>query len=138
MIPFCPNSITVFALVCPTTRYNSQVPVLIGSNVISKAKKYCPTDEMPNITSQWQDAFLSLHNGFVNIRNVNIEPLHAVTFSGSVRKARDVETAVTDNSESTSSRIGVCPWVVYLDKTVQNQCVQVRVFNIHPKPNVKK
>ena len=65
VVPFCPNPITVLALVVPTTRYNSQVPVLIGTNVTSKAKEYCPTDKMSQIPSQWQDAFLSVHNRFV-------------------------------------------------------------------------
>ena len=139
VVPFCPDPITVLALVVPTTRYNSQVPVLIGTNVISKAKEYCPTDKVSQIPSQWQDAFLSIHNGFVgfvkstNKRSVNIEPLHTVTFSGLVRKEREVETAVTENSESASSRLGVCPRVVALDKAGQNQRVHVRVFNMSAK-----
>ena len=91
---FCLDHITVLALVVPTTRYTSQVPVLIGTNVISKAKEYCPTDKVSEITIQWQDAFLSIHIGYVgfvqstNKRSVNIEPLNTVTFSGLVRKGR--------------------------------------------------
>ena len=96
---FSPDSITILALVVPTTIYYSQVPVLIGTNVIGKAKEYIPTDKILNIPSQWQNAFLFLCNGFVgfvkstNKRNVNIEPLHTVTFSGLVRKERELETA---------------------------------------------
>ena len=57
VVPFCLNPITVLAMVVPTTWYNSQVPVLIRANVISKAKEYCSTDQISNIPSQWQDAF---------------------------------------------------------------------------------
>ena len=57
VVHFCPDPTTVLALAVSTTRYNSQVPVLIGTNVISKAKEYCPTDKVSQITSQWQDAF---------------------------------------------------------------------------------
>ena len=84
---FCSDPITVLALVVPTTRYNSQVPKLLGTNVISKVKEYCPTDKVSEIPIQWQDAFLSIHNGFVgfeqstNKRSVDIEPLNTVTFS---------------------------------------------------------
>ena len=44
-----------------------------------------------------------------------------------------METAVTENSESASSRLGVCPRVVALDKAGQNQRVHVRVFNMSAK-----
>ena len=138
-VPFCPDPITVLALVVLTTRYNSQVPVLIGTNVISKAKEYCPTDKVSQIPIQWQDAFSSIHNGFVgfvkstNKRSVNIEPPHTVSFSELVRKEREVETAVTENSESESSKLGVCQRVVALDKAGPNQRVHVCVINMSAK-----
>ena len=104
VVPFCPDPITVLALVVPTTRYNSQVPVFIGTNVISKAKDYCPTDKVSHIQSQWQDAFLSIHNGLVGFVK---STKRRVTFSGLVRKEREVETAVTENLEKASGRLGV-------------------------------
>ena len=64
MVPFCSVPITVLALVVPNTRYNSQVPVLIGTNVIEKVKDKCPADKVSEIPSQWNNAFLSLQNGF--------------------------------------------------------------------------
>ena len=76
------------------------------------------------------------HNGIVkttNKRSVNTEPLHTVTFSGLVRREREVETALTEMSESASSRLGVCPWVVALDKAGQNQHVHVHFFNMSTK-----
>ena len=62
-----------------------------------------------------------------------IEPLHTITISGLARKEREVETAVRENSENVSSRLGVCPQVVAFDKAGQNQCVNVPVFNMSTK-----
>ena len=64
---------------------------------------------------------------------MNIEPLNTVTISGLVRKEREVETAVRDNSENVSSRLGVCPRVVAFDKVGQNQRVNVPVLNMSTK-----
>ena len=57
MVPFCSVSITVLALVVPNTRYNSQVPVLIGTTIIEKVKNKCPADKVSEIPSQWNNAF---------------------------------------------------------------------------------
>ena len=139
MEPFCYVPITVLALVVPNTRYNSQVPVLIGTNVIEKVKDKCPADNISEILSQWNNAFLLLQNGFVgfvkstNKRDFKIQQLHTVTFSGLVRKEKDIETAVMENTETASSRIGVCPRVVALDSPGQNQRVPVRIFNMSAK-----
>ena len=65
MVPFCSDPISVLALVVPNTKYNSQVPVLIGTNVINRVKERCPADKVSEIPSQWNNAFLSLQNEFV-------------------------------------------------------------------------
>ena len=52
VVHFCSNPITVSALVVPNTRYDSQVPVLIGTNVISRAKDSCIADKVSEIPSQ--------------------------------------------------------------------------------------
>ena len=94
VVPFSPDPITVLALVVPTTRYNSKVPVLIGTNVISRAKLNCLANKVIEIPSQWQNAFLSLQNGFVGVvkstnkRDIRIEPLQTVTFSGLLRQKK--------------------------------------------------
>ena len=51
-----------------------------------------------------------------NKKDVHIEPFQTVTFSGLVGKQKEVETAITENTEAASSRLGVCPRVVALDK----------------------
>ena len=59
-VSFCPEPITVLALMVPTTRYNSKVPVLVGTNVINRTREMCPADTTSEIPAQWQNAFLSL------------------------------------------------------------------------------
>ena len=136
---FCPEPITILALVVPTTRYNSKVPVLVGTNVINRVQESCPADKIPGIPTQWQNAFVSMQSGFVGVvkstnkKDIKIQPLQTVTVSGLVRKQKEVETAITENTEAASSRIGVCPRLVSLDQTGQNQRVSVRVFNISAK-----
>ena len=89
-VPFQTTPIHTLALVVPNTRYNSQVPLIIGTNVIREAKVDQCTDS--NVPTEWQNAFISLHNGFVgyvkstNKYNVDIAPMQTVTFSGLVRK----------------------------------------------------
>lgn len=52
---------------------------------------------MSDVPSQWRSAFVSLQKGFVglvkstNKKDVKIKPLQTVTFSGLVRKQREVE-----------------------------------------------
>ena len=136
-VPFQSTSIHTLALVVPNTPYNSQVPLIIGTNVIREAKVDQYTDE--DVPIKWQNAFISLHNGFVgfvkstNKYNVDIQPMQTVTFSGLVRKIRDAESAVTENTETATSKLGVCPWVVALDKVGSYQRVPVRVFNMSAK-----
>ena len=40
MVPLCPNPINVLTLVVLTAIYNSQVPVLIGNNALTRFMKY--------------------------------------------------------------------------------------------------
>lgn len=47
-----------------------------------------------------------------------------------MRKTKDVESAITENTEAALSRLGVCPRVVALDKRGSYQQFPVRVFNI--------
>ena len=136
-VPFQTAPIHALALVVPNTRYNSQVPLIIGTNVIREAKVAQCTDE--NVPMEWQNAFISLHNGFVgfvkstNKYNVDIEPMKTVTFSGLVRKIKNADSAVTENTEIATSRLGVCPRVVALENVGSYQRVPVRVFNMSAK-----
>ena len=59
--------------------------------------------------------------------------METVTISEFVRKCRNVETAVTEQTEGASSKIGVCPRVVSLDKVGNKQRIPVRIFNMSAK-----
>ena len=64
------------------------------------------------------------------IRYLPVEhPLHITT-----KWLKDVESAMTENTEAASSRLGVCPRVVALDKVGSYQRVPVHVFNISARP----
>ena len=50
-----------------------------------------------------------------------------------IRKQKDTESAVTEQSENASSKIGVCPRVVALNKPGRNARVPVKIFNMSAK-----
>ena len=137
-LKFQDTSIDTLALVVPTTRYNSAVPLIIGTNVIRRAK--VAQNTAADVPLAWQNAFISMHSGLVGVVkstnkfNVEIEPMQTVTFSGLLRKTKDVESAITENTEAASSRLGVCQRVVVLVKVGSYQRVPFRVFNISARP----
>ena len=45
-----------------------------------------------------------------------VRPFETVTVSGLVRKVRGIKSAVTEQSEKASNKIGVCPSVVAMGK----------------------
>ncbi|MEW8544646.1 MAG: hypothetical protein AB2693_14040, partial [Candidatus Thiodiazotropha sp.] len=99
------------------------------------AKDLCKEIQAP---SEWNDAFLA-QSGFVglvkstNKRDTEIKPMETITISGLVRKNKETDVAVTEQSDKASSRIGVCPRVVSLTQVGKNQRVPVRIFNISAK-----
>ena len=134
-IPFLGQQIIeVPALVVPTTDYSLNIPVVVGTNVIKICREKCT--DTTDIPEEWQTAFLSLQQSRVgvvkstNTSNIQIQPMEAVTLSGFLRKKRNVEEAVTEQTEGASTRIGVCSRVVSLDKTERSQRVPVRIFNM--------
>ena len=125
-------------LVVPTTEYGLTVPVVVGTNAI-KLCKAVAENGAENIPTVWQNAFISLqqsHLGVVKSANktdIQIQPMETVTLSGFVRKKTSVETAVTEQTNGASSRIGVCPRVVSLDKAEKSQRLPVRIYNMSAK-----
>ena len=128
--------IEVPALVVPETDYNFEVPVVIGTNVISRCQDQADNENVPQ---EWTNAFQVLQNGLVgyvkstNERDIEVQPLQTATISGFMRKLKDTATAVTEPSDHASNRIGVCPRVVSVDASYSTQRVQVRIFNISAK-----
>ena len=137
-IPFLGQQIIeVPALVVPTTDYSLNIPVVVGTNAIKICREKCT--DTTDIPDEWQTAFLSLQQSRVgvvkstNTSNIQIQPMETVTLSGFLRKKRNVEEAVTEQTEGASTRIGVCPRVISLDKTERSQRVPVRIFNMSAK-----
>ena len=126
-VPFLQNQlIETAALVLSTTDYSLKVPVIVGTNAINRCKEKCESTT-ETIPTQWKNAFIALqrsHIGVVkstNNRTIQIQPNETITVSGLVRKKKSVDLAVTEQTQGASSRIGVCPQVVSLDKGVKNQ-----------------
>ena len=120
----------------PKTRFNQNVPVIVGTNAISRSQNHCNGQAVPK---EWTNAFLSLQKGFAGVvkstnkREIEIQPYETVTLSGFTRKKGNIETAVTEQTESALNRIGVCPRVVSLQSSSRNQRIPVRIFNISAK-----
>ena len=131
--------IAVPALVVPTTDYNIDVPVILGTNVISRYQERCENEQAENIPAEWQRAFQALQAGFLgSVRSTNktsfqIRPYETVTVSGFVRKQKESEAAVTEQSDKASSKIGVCPRVVRLNRQGKTARVPVKLYNMSAK-----
>ena len=139
-IPFLgQTAVEVGAFVVPTTEYTMDVPVIIGTNAIDQIKEICKESEQTEIPETWKNAFISLQRSNVGVvkstnkTDLKIQPMETVTVSGLVRKKDNIESAIMEQNEGASNRLGVCPRVVSLEKTGTYQRVQVRMFNISAK-----
>ena len=118
-VPFMPNcTIKVGVLVVPATDYGLEVPIILGTNVISRCRKTCDSetavpDNRKNAfaASQTESAEIVKSTNKVTIK---LKP-NELTLSGMVRNCRQVVSAVTETARGVSSRIGLCPRVVKLD-----------------------
>lgn len=117
----------------PSTQYIKQVSVIVGTNVI-KSTKPCTLKN-----SKWKAPFMSIEEDYVcTVRSTNkspieIQPFETITVSGLVRKQEHVEFAVTEPTDRTSSKLGICPRIVALYKSGKNERVPIRTFNISVK-----
>ena len=131
------QEIETLALVVPTTAYHAQVPIIIGTNVIRVYDNICEHDD--DVRPEWKVAFVALHSGFVgsvrstNNTSITLQPMEVRTVSGFVRKQKEAESAITEQTENASSKIGVCPRVVAVNKAGRNARVPVKVFNMSAK-----
>lgn len=82
-------------------------------------------------TSQLYVLLQQSHLGEVKSANktdIQIQPMETVILSRFVQKKRSVETAVTEQTNGASNRIGVYPQVVSLDKAEKSQRLPVRIY----------
>ncbi|MCW4346603.1 MAG: pol polyprotein, partial [Candidatus Thiodiazotropha endolucinida] len=122
-------------LVVPLTEYNKTVPVIIGTNIIHLLKDQAM--EANQVPANWKLAFNALVDTNVGVvkttQKIVLQPLESRLITGFARKHRDVESAVTEQSEESTSRVGVCPRVVALNKPGKSARVPVKIFNISAK-----
>ena len=112
--------------------------MIVGTNAISRCRQRC--ENIPEgVPTQWKNAFVALQQSRVGIvkstnnTTIQIQPNETIVVSGFVRKTGNVDSAVTGQTQGASSRIGVCPRVVALDKSEKYQRVPVRLFNMSAK-----
>ena len=131
------KEIDTLALVVPTTAYHAEVPIIIGTNVIREYDSI--GDSAEDIPPEWKVAFIALHSGFVgsvrstNKTSITLQPMEVRTVSGFVRKQKEAESAITEPADNASSKIGVCPRVVAVNKPGRNARVPVKLFNMSAK-----
>ena len=137
-VPFLAEEvISVGAIVVLTMQYSLKVPVIIGTNVISLLKEKC--NKAAQVPKQWNNAFISVQQSrigvvkYMNWNDIVIQPVETQTITGFVRNARNVEAAITENTEGASTKLGVCPRIVSLEKVGNYQRVPVRIFNMSAK-----
>ncbi|MCW4250032.1 MAG: RNase H-like domain-containing protein [Candidatus Thiodiazotropha endolucinida] len=127
------NSFIVPVLVVADTEYNSQVPAIIGTNVIRLCKQSNHKTDVPN---EWQTAFDSLCDDTIPVRTTNnygirLAPGEVKTIHGIVRGTKDIQNAVTEHIEGTlSGNLTICPRVVSLKAHGATVRVPVRVCNL--------
>ena len=138
-VPFIKDEyIDTLMLVVPQTEHNRTVPVIIGTNVINRLKAVSLDDT--EVTDGWKTGFSSICNkqvGVVKTTNrIVLQPLESKVVTGFVRKALDVDAAITEPAaeDGGTSRVIVCPRVVELNKPGTSARVPVRVCNISAKP----
>ena len=134
------KEVEVLALIIPNTEYNQKVPIIVGTNVIRLYQAlYSDDSEVADIPPQWKAAFMSKqydYAGTVRATNkspIEIQPMETITVSGLVPKQKNIDSAVTEPTDRASSKLGICPRIVTLNKPGKNARVPVRIFNMSAK-----
>ena len=131
------DSAIVPILIVPVTEYSGQVPVIIGTNIISTIKAHISdTDGVP---SAWSNAFTALSCcetkpvKSTNKTHIILKPNECRTITGMVRGTSQYSTAVTENI-SQDCDFNVCPRVVSVKQNCKTTRIPVRVCNISARP----
>ena len=134
-VPFLSNfECCIPLLVVPDTDYNVKVPIIVGTNIIRLFKE---TEAAGEIPEAWQTAFdsLCIDEG-IPVRTTNkyairIGPNETKTIHGIARRDENVQTAVTEHTDtSLSGGIVICPRLVSVKPNKQVSRVPVRVCNL--------
>ena len=120
-------------LVVSDTEYNSQVPAIVGTNVIRLCKAEVSNHEVP---VEWQTAFDLLCDDSIPVKTtsnyaIRIAPYEVKTIHGLARKTGDFESALTEHTDtSLPGNLTICPRVVSLKSPGNTVRVPVRVCNL--------
>lgn len=114
---------------------NSEIPVIIGTTVIRSCQEM--VSDIDNIPEVWNLAFRSMCSRDLKVKSSNhfpisIGPNEVKTIHGLVRRSYDLDTVVTEQTDtSQSGSLLVCPRVVSLRSRVGRVCrIPVRVCNL--------
>lgn len=142
-IPFLSmNPIHVPVLVTKGTEYNSQVPIIVGTNIIRLCKEYSNSTDVI-IPDEWKLAFtnLSINNDIpvktTNKYSITVGPFECKTISGIVKSFDNdcASTAITEQMDNVhnSNSLLVCPRVVSIKKGKTSR-IPVRICNMSAQP----
>ena len=146
MTPFLGHSpLYVPVLVSQSSQNNkgSEIPVIIGTNAIRNCKEVLTRIEcIPDVPMVWDLAFKSICTDALRVKSTNhfpisVGPNEVKTINGLVRKSYVLETAITEQSDtSQSGSLVICPRVVTLKSNVGKVSrIPVRVCNLSAQPN---
>ena len=142
-VPFLPSQkLEVPALIVTSSEYSLQVPIIIGTNVIDLCHEI--SQGAKDIPKEWRNAFISSQQSMVGVvkstnkAEIKVNPFETVTVSGFVRKSRNVDSVITEQTPGATTRIDVCPRVLSLNKVGKSQRVPIRICNMSAKQiNIK-
>lgn len=129
------SSYAIPALVVPQTNYSKIVPVIVGTNFIRICRNTYEQTLDEDVPDEWRVAFNSLKDErpvkTTNKYAIQIAPNETKVIRGIVRNVRNIESAVTEQvNTSLSGGLVICPRVVSLTKCKNTVAIPVRVCNI--------
>jgi dUTPase len=142
-IPCLKVDLSVHILVTADTEYNRDVPIVIGTNVISHVKSLI-SNPACSIPPAWNMAFNIINEQLGQVRSINrhaitVQPHETITVHGIVRHTTGYVTAVTEHTNSDSelrTGLSVCPRLVEIGKQGKKSRIPVRLCNLSARPIV--
>lgn len=129
------SSYAIPALVVPQTNYSKIVPVIVGTNFIRICRNTYEQTLDEDVPDEWRVAFNSLKDEVpvktTNKYAIQIAPNETKVIRGIVRNVRNIESAVTEQvNTSLSGGLVICPRVISLTKSKNTVTIPVRVCNV--------
>ena len=132
----CEQELNVPLLVVPDNEFNTQCPVILGTNVIRFYKEF--VSDVEDVPQAWKLAVKSMGGSFIvqslSEKPVVVEPYQSHVIQGLVRGVEGENKQFITESFDCESNYIVCPRVVKVN-TNSNSCrIQVKICNITAKP----